>query len=881
MKVRPTITFKLMLVFILFAAALVAGMGLFEYISGREALEQATTADLLATAIEKEATFNAWVEENKADVVSLAGNPDLIRHVENYKVDPDSAATSAAHTETLAYLSQWTGKDRNILALAILDAETGQVLASTDSGEEGKYREDQPYFINGRKSVYVQNIYYALSQGAPAMTVSAPIRAEDGRLLAVLAGHLNLEELNQIITLRTGLHESDDAFLVNASHLFVTQPRLVRDPAVLQRWVYTEAVNRCLTRASGVVTADDYRGVPSLIVHRWLAERGLCLIVKMDRDEAIAPVRAFGRAVLLLGGLVLLVASLLAIGLARTITHRALALQEGVSRFGRGELGTRLPDTSRDELGQLAREFNAMADALREKEAQLRDHAAHLEQMVEERTVALREKEHLLSEAQRVGHIGSWSYDILTDRLQYSDEMYRLFDIPPGEFQHDSAGFLSLVFSQDRAEAVKWMDSIKSGRRVKELDFRVFRSNGELRYIQCRGALLFDSSGEPARFTGTAQDVTELKLAEIQIRQQVERLTALRKIDQAITSSFNLRPTMEIILSQVLAQLQVDAADILLLDHGGQTLKYAAGKGFRTSAAETASVRIGESHAGRAAKERRLIKIQNLKDQTEDRLLATLLAGEGFVCYYGVPLIAKGKITGVLEVYHRMPLQPYAEWLDFLDALAGQAAIAIDNASLFENLRSTNFQLRDSYDATIEGWSRALDLRDRETEGHTLRVMEKTLELAGLMGLSEEELVDIRRGALLHDIGKMGVPDSILFKVEALTGEEWEIMRKHPDFAYDMLSPIRYLKSAAIDIPYCHHEKWDGTGYPRRLKGEQIPLPARIFAVVDVYDALTSDRPYRPAWTSEKALDHVQSLSGIHFDPKVVERFLELLERGQ
>jgi len=139
-------------------------------------------------------------------------------------------------------------------------------------------------------------------------------------------------------------------------------------------------------------------------------------------------------------------------------------------------------------------------------------------------------------------------------------------------------------------------------------------------------------------------------------------------------------------------------------------------------------------------------------------------------------------------------------------------------------------------------------------------------------------LVHLRRGSLLHDIGKMGVPDNILLKAGPLSDEEWTIMRKHPVFAYEMLTPIRYLKSAAIDIPYCHHEKWDGTGYPRGLKGEHIPLSARIFAVVDVYDALTSDRPYRPGWSQERALEHIRSLAGIHFDPTVVSVFLKMID---
>ncbi|WP_322507495.1 HD-GYP domain-containing protein, partial [Anaerolinea sp.] len=218
---------------------------------------------------------------------------------------------------------------------------------------------------------------------------------------------------------------------------------------------------------------------------------------------------------------------------------------------------------------------------------------------------------------------------------------------------------------------------------------------------------------------------------------------------------------------------------------------------------------------------------------------------------------------------------------DFFQTLAGQIAIAVDNATLFEELQRSNADLILAYDQTIEGWSRALDLRDRETEGHSQRVTELTLKIARAMGMSEEQLVHVRRGALLHDIGKMGVPDAILLKPGALNDEEWAIMRQHPTLAFQMLLPIQYLRPA-LDIPYCHHEKWDGTGYPRRLKGEQIPLAARIFAVVDVWDALRSDRPYRPAWSVEKTLAFIQEHAGSHFDPRVVEVFMRVIrEEGE
>jgi putative two-component system response regulator len=192
-------------------------------------------------------------------------------------------------------------------------------------------------------------------------------------------------------------------------------------------------------------------------------------------------------------------------------------------------------------------------------------------------------------------------------------------------------------------------------------------------------------------------------------------------------------------------------------------------------------------------------------------------------------------------------------------------------------LREANAQLLSAYEATIEGWSHAMDLRDRETEGHSQRVTQFTVKMSQALGLGNDDIMHIRRGALLHDMGKIGIPDAILHKPGKLTDEEWVLMRKHPQFAYDMLYPIEYLRPA-LEIPYSHHEKWDGTGYPRRLKGEEIPMAARMFAVVDVWDALTSDRPYRPAWSEEEALKYIREQSGKHFDPNAVDLFFKSLK---
>ncbi|NMC30491.1 MAG: GAF domain-containing protein [Pelolinea sp.] len=362
-----------------------------------------------------------------------------------------------------------------------------------------------------------------------------------------------------------------------------------------------------------------------------------------------------------------------------------------------------------------------------------------------------------------------------------------------------------------------------------------------------------------------------------QTQRQLERLSALHDIDLVINSSLDLRVTLNILLDQVVEKLNVDAAAVLLLNQQTQLLNFAAGRGFRTRTIESYKLRLGEGISGQATMERHLVQALDLFESDEGMAYLPLLQEEGFLSFYSVPLIAKGQVKGVLDIFNRKLITPDQDWIFFLETLAGQAAIAIDNTTLLENLQRSNIELSLAYDTTLEGWTRALDLRDQETEGHTQRVVEMTVRLAQLMGIADKDLIHIRRGALLHDIGKMGIPDSILLKPGPLTEEEWLIMRKHPVFAYNLLSPIAHLRQA-LDIPYCHHEWWNGSGYPRQLKGEEIPLSARIFSVVDVWDALTSDRPYRKAWNAKKTLDYIEEQKDIQFDPQVVELFLKLIK---
>ena len=372
------------------------------------------------------------------------------------------------------------------------------------------------------------------------------------------------------------------------------------------------------------------------------------------------------------------------------------------------------------------------------------------------------------------------------------------------------------------------------------------------------------------------RDITKYKQSEEKIQIQLEQLAALRAIDLAITSGLDLSETLSMILEHVRKYLNIDAASVLLLNPHNQLLEFAARVGFRTSAMQHTHLNIGEGLAGQSVQKRKIIHVPNLKTRKTGLLRSPDFSRENFITYYAIPLIAKEQVLGVLEIFHRSTLSADQNWMNFLNTLAGQAAIAIDNAMMFKDLQHSNLDLTLAYDKTIDGWSRALDLRDKETEDHTRRVTELTLRLAQRMEISDEELIHIRRGATLHDVGKVAMPDDILFKPAPLTTEEWGIMRRHPEIAAEMLKPISYL-APALPIPRSHHEKWDGSGYPDGLAGEDIPLAARLFAFADVYDALTSDRPYRRAWSQADTLGFIHENAGAHFDPQIVPVFMQMM----
>jgi putative nucleotidyltransferase with HDIG domain len=375
-----------------------------------------------------------------------------------------------------------------------------------------------------------------------------------------------------------------------------------------------------------------------------------------------------------------------------------------------------------------------------------------------------------------------------------------------------------------------------------------------------------------SRITQALVDIEQAVVDQLKNRES--QLGALMGIGQAINSSRGLKRVLEEVMDSLIALMRAERGFLMLRESDGQ-LSVRIARGIDHINLAEDSFKVSRTIVERVAATGETILTTNAQEDPrfENQMSVAAYQLRSILC---APLKLKNELIGVIYVDNRARSGIFqVQDQNLIKAFSDQAAVAIDNARLFDDLQDKNRELEEAYQATLEGWVSALDMRDKETEGHTQRVTVLTQRLAKTMGVEGEQLVHITRGALLHDIGKMAIPDSILLKPGPLTDEERELIKQHPIYAYDMLKRIDFLLPA-IDIPYCHHEKWDGSGYPRGLKGEEIPFAARIFPVVDVWDALTSNRPYREGLPQDEVRARIQADSGRHFDPHVVDVFLQM-----
>ena len=417
-----------------------------------------------------------------------------------------------------------------------------------------------------------------------------------------------------------------------------------------------------------------------------------------------------------------------------------------------------------------------------------------------------------------------------------------------------------LIHPDDRALVWgRFQERLAGGAPPPRYEMRMIRSDGETCWAELlANRIVFD--GRPAIQTVLA-DVTS------RVRKEMEQ-RAIATVATSLRAAEDRSEMVSMILDQVESLLKAKGVALAMYDEAAGDVVFESARGEwtevigrRTSVTEGLTGQVFETGA---------IYVNNDVQEAEKLLWPSVLSRTPAIA--GVPLIV-GKVTiGVLWMGRSGQISQ--DDTVVLTAIGEMIASALRRLTLNDALQRSHHELTEAYDGTLEGWARALELRDNDTEGHTRRVADMTAQLGRTVGCNHEETIQLRRGALLHDIGKMAIPDRILNKPGPLDDEEWKIMRRHPEYAFDMLSRVAYLRPA-LDVPYCHHEKWDGSGYPRGLASEEIPFAARIFAVIDVWDALRSDRPYRKAWSTEKAFRHLRKEAGHHFDPRVVGVFLD------
>lgn len=409
----------------------------------------------------------------------------------------------------------------------------------------------------------------------------------------------------------------------------------------------------------------------------------------------------------------------------------------------------------------------------------------------------------------------------------------------------------------------------------RETSFRL--PGGREQTTELSFSAVFRENLDRARILVTAGSATGILRAQKRLEAASRNLAVLRTINLTLNETLDPRATLRALAGLLRCHAEVDAAAVFLLDGGTMKLNFAEGEGFVGQRIRSHSLSSGQGLAGACALKREPVLLPDLDAAVDLSPEPFLLREEGFRSACAAPLLAANRLLGVVEIFRREKPEDPAAWKEMLVSVAGQASAALHRGFLVEELERANLELNLAYDSTIEGWSRALDLKCREPEGHTERITEMTVQLARRSGVKERDLLAIRRGAILHDIGKMGIPDAILTKPGPLTEEEWKTMRLHPVYARQMLQPIAFLKES-VAIPFSHHEHWDGQGYPLGLKGEQIPLAARIFSVVDVWISLTTDQPYRKAWKADRARSYIRENAGRLFDPEIVKTFLEMIE---
>ncbi len=741
-------------------------------------------------------------------------------------------------------------------AIYIVD-ETGKItsIAPHDANYIGLDVSNQSYHPKGYQEPTLSAPFISAKTGALTVYLTVP-----NNLGGMTVGELNLSTLQAIIQNQQPLNSNKSVFISDQTGTLLAHPdpSLVAQQAnlsYLQPWKPHQSSRLpTLTWHNGQLYTQTQAQIPST---PWL------ITIEVPFAVAYTPfLLATGLVAILFAIIWLLTTNNIRLEGERQIIVPIIQLEQAATRLARGSqteptLIANLHQAPR-EIQDLAHSFKVMARAIQERQAALQESE---------------QKYRLLTDLSNDAVYVEYQGRLVLVNQRFSST----FGISSADLAETPISFLPFVLPGSRSTLSEAHASIlRNQSNSRRYEFTALNHTGWV--------IDFEASAAPIPYQGgTAilvilRDITERKRSEQNEREQRDLAEALRDTASALNSTLNFEEVLRRILENIQRVIPYTTATIMLIDKDGHTVHVAAEEGYIERGAETWVRNFSVSIEQIPTLQRMFLTgaplaIPHIPQYAE---WVELGPTTWSLSYVGAPIRVKGQTLGFINLDSSIPGFFNAFHAERLQAFADQAGIAINNAQLMRQLQQTNLDLLAAYDTTILGWAKALELRDYETQGHSQRVTDLTIALAKQLGIREPQLTHIRYGALLHDIGKLGIPDAILFKRGPLTETEWRTMRMHPIYAHQVLAHIPYL-AASIEIPYYHHEHWDGSGYPHGLKGEQIPLAARIFTIIDVWDSLLSNRPYHSAWSQNDALAYMNSQSGKIFDPTILNVFIQMI----
>jgi PAS domain S-box-containing protein len=821
--------------------------------------------DLLVTISISESLKTELREANKRyGKLSNGEREKRIEEIESIWGTEDAQAVSLIdqinQNSISTYLTRFKNTHPDQTEIFVTD-KFGQLYATSNLTSDYWQGDEEWWQETFSNKLFVSEPIYDESSETWAVIISVPVFDDEpgSEVIGVVRGTIDITRLFESIFDPSVGDTSFGAFIDNSGNVYYqSQNELVVSPVSDDIFIYIQSDKDVKN-----VVVNDTGNVPSIAAKVKLEIQGHLLgwIVifthKSEIDEIITA-SIFGN-ILIAIGLIIILGSL-SLFISNSILNVLENLKQGAFRIAVGDYSYNfskdLQNSNDPDIFSVVNSIEKMKGSIQTRENRIREREKEYRQLVE-----------TMSEGLVVANYdGTISY--VNPRLCQLIG-YQYDEIVGKPFIH--------YFHKDLKDNTLRLWNNPEMMKGQVYESQLITNRGNIVYAAISTEPQFDELGEYTGVLAVITDISDRKAFEMNLQRKLNEIASLREIDMSILSQEDYDGVVNTVLQQIRNHLHADGAAIFVASPITKALEFASGFFLKEMIAYDQMDIDHDSFQHIAdLKEGRQI------DKTSDEnLVCDWFKDKDFNVLYIMPIEINDINHGFVEIAYFDEINLDEEWHNYFNALITQMAVGISKIHLIKDLKESNVVLKEAYDGIIRGWAKALELRDEETKGHSDRVYELSVKMALKNNYTDRKLEAFRRGALLHDIGKMGIPDSILLKPGKLTPEEWNIMKLHPDLAYVLLSEIPFLREA-IEIPYYHHERWDGSGYPSGLKGEDIPLAARIFAVIDVWDALTSNRPYRQAWSKQKTRDYLIQNKGIQFDPDIVDQFFELLiEEGE